>query len=253
MKKTKSLVEVICAAAIVILGAVAGGEALQKPYGDTVVAIEPQLLQVVGEVEITGPVEVEVGELARLEVQGDRVKWDCIPKTLDGQAYGDNNQNYVASFRVPGIYTVIAAVYVNEDVEVLSFPIDVRGSPDAVVVVPDMPTVVVDNRFDEDLLNSVISWCNSSRPNKDRVMSVATVFGVVSIEMQEGTLNNSSEIINRTAFLNNDLNTKGLGVLMGNLQKELTRRSDRGELETVAGHLIVWNSIAEGLERYAGN
>ena len=249
MKKTKSMVEVICAGVIVILGAIAGGEALQKPYGEDIV--EPQLLQVVGEVEITGPVEVVVGELARLEVQGDKVKWDTIPKILDGQSYGENNRNYVASFRVPGIYTVIAAVYVNEEVEVLSFPIDVRGppvpEPEPVVVIP------VDNRFDEDLLNSVLSWCNSSKANKDRVMSVATVFGVVAIEIQEGDLTTSGEIINRTAFLNKDVDTTGLGVLMGNIQTELTKRSDRGELETVEQHLLVWKSIAEGLERYAGN
>ena len=249
MNKSKSMIEVICAGVIVILGAIAGGEALQKPYGEDIV--EPQLLQVVGEVEITGPVEVVVGELARMEVQGDKVKWDTIPKILDGQSYGENNRNYVASFRTPGIYTVIAAVYVNEEVEVLSFPIDVRGPP-----VPEPkpePEPIVDNRFDQDLLDSVVSWCNASKPNKDRVMSVATVFGVVAIEIQDGDLTTSGEIINRTAFLNKDIDTMGLEVLMGRIQTELTKRSDRGELETADQHLVIWKTIAEGLERYAGN
>ncbi len=247
MKKSKSVIEVVCAGVLVVLAAIAGGESLQKPYIDSVVE-QPKMVQFLGTPVIEGPGQVEVGELARLSVEGERVDWDCVPKIVDGQEYGENNQNYVASFRTPGIYTVIAAVYANDTVEVLSFPIQVEGG-EVVVVVPDE----IDDRYDETLVENVLSWCNTSGPNKDRVMSVATVFGVVAIQIQDGELRNSAEIIARTATLNEKVNTNGLEPLLISIQTELISRSDLGLLETPAQHVRVWKSIAEGLERYASN
>lgn len=242
----KSFIQVLCAGVLVVIAAIAGGEALQNPYGDSIP--EPVMLKFVGDPEIAGPGEVEIGELARLSVEGEKVAWDCVPHIPDGQAFGENNQSYVASFRTPGLYTVIAAVYSNDEVNILSFPIDVRGPPE-----PVKPPVPEDNRFDEVLIQDVISWCQASAANRDRVMGIATVFGYVAIEIQEGKLVSAQDIINRTAILNKEVDTSGLGPLLSDIQTELTSRSDSGTLRTVDDHLVVWKSIAEGLERYARN
>ena len=252
----KSLIQILLLGAVVVLGAVYAGESLlPEPYG---MLNAPVQLLGVQDLGIIGPDSVEIGELARMEVDGDIVKWDCIPHILDGQSYGESGRNFVASFREPGVYNVIAAVYtvgtddgmLEEDVQILHLPITVKGPPEPIVIVP--PVYPVDpSVIDQQIVSQVIEWCNGA--NQRRVKDVANVFAVVSTEIEEGVITTTGEIVNRTAVLNQSINLNGLGSLMNQIQNYLTTQADDGNLVSVKDHLKVWKSIAMGLYQYAGS
>lgn len=209
---------------------------------------EPALL--LGLPEIMGPQTVVVGELARLEVEGDKVAWDCVPTIMDGQAFGENNQKFVCSFRHEGLYTIVAAVYRNDEVLIMKFPIQVG---DVAVVEPVEPIEPVKPVVSVDpvLVSETVKWCKSTTSNKAQCQLVANVFDVVASEIESDNLETTIEIIERTAELNQDIEIGELASLMGRIQAYLTQEADAGRLESVEQHLVVWKSIAKGLTEYA--
>lgn len=203
--------------------------------------------------EIMGPKTVVVGELARLEVEGDRVAWDCVPTINDGQSFGENNQKFVCSFRKRGLYTIVAAVYKDDDVKIMKFPIQVGEiTPDT----PDEPDEPVDPvkpvvSADPVLVKETVKWCETTSSDKAQCQLVAVVFDTVSGEIESDDLTSTSEIIERTAELNRDIEIGDLASLMGRIQAYLTQEADAGRLDSVEQHLVVWKSIAKGLTEYA--
>lgn len=247
----KGIFAIICIAAIGVVTLGAAPTTILVGY-DTV-APEVQKKTLLGLPDIMGPKNVVVGELARLEVEGDKVAWDCIPTINDGQSFGENNQKYVCSFRKEGLYTIVAAVYRDDQVKIMKFPIQVgetEPSEPNEPVVPIEPTIPVINP-DLELVKEVVQWCKDTSSDKAQCQLVADVFDIVSNEIEDGELNTTSEIIDRTAELNRDIEISDLASLMGKLQAYLTQEADAGRLETVEQHLIVWKSIQEGLAKYA--
>ena len=219
------------------------------------VTLEVPAQTLIGLPDILGPQLVEIGELARLEVAGDRVAWDCVPTINDGQSFGENNQKFVCSFRKRGLYTIVAAVYRDDDVLVMKFPIQVGA---ITLDDPDEPEDPVDPvkpviSTDLTLVKAVVEWCKSTSSNKSQCQLVASVFEVVTKEIENDKLSTTGEIIERTAELNQDVEIDGLGSLMGKLQAWLTQEADAGRLETVKQHLVAWKSIAQGLAEYASS
>lgn len=246
--------------ALVLIAVIASAVFVGEKYIDSKT---PELLQETPisllyeeEVIILGQGEAVIGELVRLEVQGELVEWDCLPQTDDLQEYGENNQNCVVSFRKGGTYNVIAAVYANGEVKILHQPITVEGVktptvPDRPIPTP-IPTPDYDDVvLDQDLIKLVEQWCRRSLANKAHVGDLSLVFQMVSLEIKDGELTTTSEIFARTAELNEEIDLSGMGRLMSNIQKYITVKSDAGELEDIPSHLTVWISIAEGLDRYA--
>ena len=246
---------------LVLIAVMASAVFVGEKYTDSKI---PELLQETPisllyeeEVTILGQGEAVIGELVRLEVQGELVEWDCLPQTDDLQEYGENNQNCVVSFRKGGTYNVISAVYAADKVTILHHPITVEGiktptTPDRPIPTPDPIPDYDDVTLDEDLIKLVQQWCRRTLANKQHVSDLSLVFQMVSLEMKKGELNTTSEIFARTAELNSEIDLSGMGRLMSNIQKYITTKSDSGELEDIPSHLTVWISIAEGLERYAG-
>jgi len=251
----KSVAKVLLLLTAVVFGAIYIGESLlPEPYG--VCNAPGPLLGALVEPGIIGPDAVEIGELARMETAGEKVKWDCIPQIADGQTYGENGTKYVASFRKPGVYTVIAAVYLQEEVHILQLEITVEGPPEPVVVVPPTPPGPEPDPFpinivDPVLVEQVATWCKGT--SKRKVKEVAQVFVTVSSEIASGRLSTTGEIINRTAILNKEINLVGMNNLMTRIQTYLTMQADSGSLVTLQDHLTVWKSIAQGLNQYAGS
>lgn len=250
----KSLIQVLLLGIIVVFGAIFIGESLlPEPYGMLNAPSDAPVTLLGQETGIIGPDSVVVGELARLEVAGEKVKWGCIPCTLDGQAYGENDSKFVCSFREPGVYNIIAAVYINETVDILQLPITVvaptpppEPTPPPTPDPPPGPPIVI---IDADLVADVAGWCQGA--NKNRVREVAKVFVVVSDEIRRGVITTTGEIVNRTAVLNQRINLTGLNNLMSKLQTYLTTQADSGKLTTMQDHLTIWTSIAQGLNQYA--
>lgn len=254
----KSVISVALVVIAVMASAVFVGEKYIDSQTPDLLQETPIGLLYQEEVTILGQGEAVIGELVRLEVQGELVEWDCLPQTDDLQEFGENNQNCVVSFRKGGTYNVIAAVYADGKVKILHQPITVEGvktpappeprpEPKPVVVVPDYDNVVVDQK----LVDEVQKWCRRSLANKSRVEDLATVFQMVSLEIKSGELNNTSSIFARTSELNSEIDLSGMNRLMSNIQKYITEKSDAGELEDINSHLTVWISIAEGLTQYA--
>lgn len=195
---------------------------------------------------IMGPTNIVVGELARLEVEGEKVSWSCVPDIADGQEFGENHQKYVCSFRTEGEYTIVAAVYRNNDVEVLKFPIYVGE-----IKAPPLPDDIPQNTFNQELVMKAANWCKDTKANKSQCKLVASVFNKVANEIENGDLTSPEKIIERTAKLNQGIQISDLVGLIGKIQTYLTQEADAGRLISIESHLITWRSIAKGLMDYA--
>ncbi|MHC4372096.1 MAG: hypothetical protein ACYSW8_31200 [Planctomycetota bacterium] len=235
---------ILCAVGVFTLGAApATPQEIPELVGQTTLLGLP---------EIMGPKTVVVGELARLEVEGDKVAWDCVPTINDGQSFGDNNEKYVCSFRKKGLYTIIAAVAKDGDVKIMKFPIQV-GTVDVEPEDPEEPEDPVKPVVSADpvLVKETVKWCESTSSDKAQCALVANVFDIVSGEIESEDLKSTAEIIERTAELNQDIEIGDLASLMGRIQAYLTQEADAGRLDSVEQHLVVWKSIAKGLTEYA--
>lgn len=195
----------------------------------------------------TVPMCVEVGEMARLEVTGDRVAWECVPSIPDGQAFADNNQKFVCSFRQPGLYVVVAAVYVDDQVSIRKFPIRVGMLEPVPAPSPaPEPTVAPDPM----LVSVVLQWCKDTNADKTQCGLVSGVLSQVASEIKDGKLTNADAIILRTAELNSELNLTKINKLMRKIQEYISREADAGRLVDPTDYAVTWKSLAEGLKQY---
>lgn len=195
--------------------------------------------------EVVGQDTAEVGELVRFLAEGELVKWDCLPNTLDSDSYGEHNENYVVSFRKSGVYTVVTAIYVEGELTIHTQAVSVEGPP--LPVEPVDPIVpVLTPKVDVELVNRVKSWITKYQVEQSLCLTLSRNFSSVADDISSGVLVTPGQIITRTAELNSDLKlNEGL---MAELQAYLTSQSDMGTLTTIEQHLVVWNSIAKGLK-----
>jgi len=195
--------------------------------------------------EFIGQDVAEVGELVRFLAEGDIVRWECLPQTTDSESYGDANENYVVSFRKPGVYSIIAAIYVDGDLSIHTQPVTVEGPPVIIPpVVPVEPEVVLP-KIDVALAGKVEGWCRKYKVDSETCVLLASNFSQVAELAEKGDLVTPGQIISKTAEMNADLTLDEN--LMAELQAYLTSQSDLGNLKTAAQHVISWNSIAKGL------
>lgn len=191
--------------------------------------------------EFIGQESAQVGELCRFLADGEIVRWECLPATSDSESYGEHNENYVVSFRKPGTYTVIAAIYQEGELTIHTQPVTVEGF--GPVVDPTNPTEP--GEVDTELVSKVVGWVKKYNVNKDTCISLASNFNQVANEIAKGDLTTTGAIISRTAELNQNLTLDEN--LMAELQAYLTSQADIGNLKTPEQHLVAWNSIAKGL------
>lgn len=193
--------------------------------------------------EFIGQDVAEVGELVRFLAEGDIVRWECLPHTSDSESYGPNNENYVVSFRKPGVYTIIAAIYVEGELSIHTQPVTVEGG--AVVVVNPIDPVTPSVKIDLELAGKVTGWCQKYGVDPEVCTLLASNFSQVASGIDRGELTTPGQIISKTAEMNSDLTLDEN--LMAELQAYLTSQSDLGNLKTPDQHLVAWNSIAKGL------
>ena len=187
-----------------------------------------------------GQDKAEVGELCRFLAEGEIVRWECLPPTADSESYGQFNENYVVSFRVPGNYTVIAAVYKANELTIHTQPVSVAGG-----VVHVDPTIPVATEINQELSAKVVGWVTKYSVPKETCTKLASNFSQVARLTQEGHLKTAEEVISKTVELNKSVEVNE--DLMAELQAYLTSQSDVGNLKTPEQHAIAWNSIAKGL------
>ncbi len=199
--------------------------------------------------EVVGQDTAEVGELVRFLADGEIVKWQCLPETIDSESYGEFNENYVISFREAGFYTVVAAIYSAGELEIFTQEIAVEG-PVVVVVSPIVvDPVVIPIRIDEELVDRVAGWAKKYKVRKSTSLSLAENFEAVLFDIAAGELLTPGQIIAATADLNSELKLNEN--LMAEMQAYLTSQADMGSLRTVDQHVVVWRSIARGLRNAA--
>lgn len=199
---------------------------------------------------ISGPTESVVGQLIRLSVKGDQVRWQCLPPVEDMETFGQFNERCVISFRANGQYTIIAAVLNGKDVTLETTKVVVGG---ATIAVPT-PNTPINNggaKINTELAAQVRSWCIDSKVDKTQAGKLAGSFNQVSVEITSGKITTTGEIINRTASLNQSLELKGFDGVMAKIQAYLTQQADNGTLSTPDQHAVVWASISSGLTTYA--
>ena len=200
--------------------------------------------------EILGPSVARVGEMVRLTVPGEQVVWETLPINKNIQVFGDENENLVASFEQPGIYTIFAAYLQDGAVKASLIQINVGGaSPSPDPTVPNQPDQPATASWAWDI--KVTEWCTTSSVDKKTALALAANFDAVAAEIASGALTNAQAIIKRTAELNSSLDLKGFAPVMGEIQAQLISESDIGRMVTPQDHAIVWGLISQGLKVYA--
>ena len=228
------------------------GQANVAPEPDSVKVVYTNIFTPVDGSAIAGPGEAAVGELVRLQVKGEQVKWQVLPSVPDIETYGAANEKCVISFRRTGEYTIIAAVLSDKVVALQTIKIVVGGvSPSPGPVTPGPNNPPVGPSVNADLTAKVKSWASESKVNKQLASNLAKNFNQVASEIQAGSLKTTGEIINRTASLNQSLDLKGFDGVMAKIQAYLTQQADSGVLSTPEQHVTVWYSIASGLDGYS--
>ena len=195
------------------------------------------------EAEFIGQETAQVGELCRFLAEGEIVRWECLPHTSDSESYGAHNENYVVSFRTPGVYTVIAAIYKDGELTIHTQPVTVDGVTPVDPIDPTNPTDPV--KVDGELVGKVVGWVKKYNVEPKVCIALASNFSQVASEIAAGKLTTTGAIISRTAEMNQDLTLNEN--LMGELQAYLTSQADLGNLKSPEQHLVAWNSIAKGL------
>jgi len=221
-----------------------------SPQPDTERVVYNNIFTPVGD-GINGPTKAVVGQLVRLAIDAEQVKWQCLPPVEDIETYGSANEKCVVSFRSNGNYTVVAAVLKDSKVDLQTIQINVGGFVPAPVDPknPDKPNNTT--KVDTELAAKVRSWAVDSGVNRSIAGQLGTNFKQVASETQAGDLTTTGEIINRTASLNQSLDLKGFDGVMAKIQAYLTQQADSGALSTPEQHITVWYSIASGLETYS--
>ena len=233
----------------VLVFALPVGITIFKPTPNSEKVVYTNVFTPANDTGISGPNAAVVGELVRLQIKGEQVKWQCLPKMEDIETFGESNDKCVISFRSNGEYTIIAAVLKDKVVTLETIKINVGGvSPGPGPINPTPMT-----KIDTGLAAQVRAWAVDSRVDKQLAKKLAANFNQVAQEAQAGSLTTTGELINRTATLNQTLNLQGFDSLMAHIQAELTSRADSGALQSVEQHIVIWNSIASGLEQYGAD
>jgi hypothetical protein len=239
-----------------ILGILLATAIFAVPIGITVYRgnVAPPLSPIFTPVEgpaIDGVNTAVVGELVRLTVDGEKVKWTCLPPVNDLETYGASNEKCVVSFRQNGEYTVVAAVVKDSELSLETHKIAVGGV--AFTPNPTNPTVPTPGAvtLDSDLVNRVRSWCIEYKVEKAQAAKLASNFQQVAGEIQVGSIKTTGEIIGKTANLNSAISLSGFDGVLARIQSYLTQQADSGQLVTPEQHAKVWFSIASGLNSYA--
>jgi hypothetical protein len=194
--------------------------------------------------EFIGQDSAEVGELVRFLADGEIVRWDCLPKTSDCESYGEFGENFVISFRTPGLYTIIASIYTDGALTIHTQDVQVGPKDIEVIVDPILPENVL--VFDMDLVKKVKGWASKYNVDTKTCDSLSSNFMTVVKMVEDGHLVTPHQIIQKTVDLNSNLTLNKS--LMSDLQLYLTSQSDVGNLLTPEQHIVVWRSIAAGFD-----
>lgn len=179
----------------------------------------PQLLQ-----EVVGQETAEVGELVRFLAEGDIVKWDCLPKTSDCESYGEHGENFLVSFRHPGVYNIITAIYKDSKLVIETHQITVgeKSSPK--------------QNINKRIAKRVEDAARKHKVSKQELVVLSENFRKVAHLIESGKYATSDEIFKATADLNSALSPNA--DLIGDIQLLILDEDQ---------YLVVWYSIAEGL------
>jgi len=229
-------------AVILVSGAVSLG--IFKLEGDTLPDNPP--VEVPDEqVTVTSPREVVVGELVKLSAEGKLVKWKCFPFNPDCEVYGEKGEKLAISFRKPGQYRIVFAIYNRGNLEIKDIEITVVDKHDPVIIDDDPVTVP------QPLTQNVLLWCKEFGIDKEVARSLGENFAAVSKEIKIGQLTSADEVITRTAELNSSLDLSSAEQVLAKIQTYLINASDEGSLDSMESHSTVWMAISEGFRVYA--
>jgi hypothetical protein len=190
-------------------------------------------------VDIDAPRTVVVGELIKFVAKGELVEWQCFPFTADCVAYGPNEQNFAVSFRRPGTYLLVFAVYVDGKLEIRNVDIHVTGDTTKPVV--------------NSLAGDVVNWCKESSVDKALAKKLSVNFNQVASEINQGNLKTPESIIERTLEINSDLALNSMEDVMSKIQDRMTDSSNAGKLQTPPQHARMWSDISSGFKIYANS
>lgn len=192
---------------------------------------------------------VQVGELIKLESDGQFVAWDCVPSIADMVTYGERNGQCAVSFRQRGRYHVLVAP--NDDGKVKIRQI--------VIIVGDGDEKVVDNtktRWDSLVSQWIGDDTSEDRRSEAKKLgqSFYTVADQVEQSLNDGKLVTVDQVIAMTA----EANKTALAVsrsdwtgFRAKLNDELKALSASGNLGTMKQHIVVWREIAAALDRHS--
>jgi len=199
-------------------------------------------------VDVTAPREVVVGEMVRLVAEGKLVKWRCFPMNPDCEVYGEKGEKYVISFREPGQYLIVFAVYNRGVLEIKHVDLVVKAKEPDVVIPPDDDDPVI---APQPLTQNVLLWCEESGAKKDVCLALSKNFATVAREIRDGQLTTPDEVISRTAELNSSLDLASTEAVLAKIQAYLINAADTGSLDSMNSHALVWAAISEGFSVYA--
>lgn len=196
------------------------------------------------QVTVASPREVVVGELVKLIADGKLVKWKCFPFNPDCEVYGESGEKFAISFRKPGQYRIVFAIYNRGNLEIKDIEI---------TVVDKQPTVVIDDDpvVPQPLTQNVLLWCQEFGIDKGICKSLSENFAAVAKEIKIGQLTTADEVITRTAELNSSLDLSTAEGVLAKIQTYLINASDEGSLDSMESHATVWMAISEGFQVYA--
>ena len=185
---------------------------------------------------VDAPVYAEVGELVRLKVVdgvGSTFSWQPLEDGSDFAIF-NSGREAVFSAREKGIYKFILAVSTDGKAGVLIHTVNVGVYPEKV---PEW----------------VVAQCNRLQPDKEKVKKLGEAFKVVAEKVDSGVLTEVKDILKASSeanklVINGDVK---LVAFMGELQKLLKSKADKGELETPADHAKLWMEISQGLTTWA--
>ena len=196
-------------------------------------------------VAITGPTEVEVGELLTLDLIGDKPCWK-----IDTQDRYDVSPNRVVlSYRVPGTYTIIAAALSDDNPAIVEHTITVRGppvpepTPEPVVVVPPTPEPSPSPR--PELAQLVVIWCNKYNAPAEKCKPLGQNF-----IMAANGADSIQDLIDRVAKANRSTDQKGCEEVLAEIQQYLLVNLKGKDFAT---HRQAFDDIGTGLLHYSGN
>lgn len=204
------------------------------------------VIEPVVEKETGDSLSVAVGELVRLEGDGQATVWTIEPAVSDFVSYGNDNEKCAVSFRVPGRYIIYQSrlrdkTFAGETVEVVRVVINV-GESATPVLVSDW-----DSKFSA---WGIVDKAEAGKLSK----AFASVANDVDSQVAAGTLVGPDRIL----LLTKNANQSALGnrteqwrPFFDKLNAELGVMAESGQLQTMADHVRVWREISAAFDRAA--